>query len=82
MYEICRLEGVSEEKSLAIAEIDILDIKNLTKKSLRPILNYIREFIRSKSELKGPESDSDYQPLVSKNSDLLAEIKEYIFENI
>ena len=82
MYEICRVEGVSEEESLAIAEIDILDIKTQTKSSLRPILNCIRQFIRSKSELKRPKIDSDYQPLVSKNSDLRAEIKENIFENI
>ena len=82
MYEICRVEGVSEEKSLAIAEIDILDIKTQTKTSLRPILNCIRQFIRSKSELKRQKIDSDHQPLVSQSANLRAEIKEYIFENI
>ena len=82
MYEICRVEGLSEEKSLEIAKINIRDIKNSTKSPLRLILNCIRQFLRAKVELQGTKSESASRFLVSKDSDLLTELKEYIFENL
>ena len=68
------MEGISEEKSLAIAEIDLLEIKTKTKSSLRPILDCIRRFIRSISE---PERESKLE--MRQNSVLLAELKEFIY---
>ena len=68
------MEGISEEKSLAIAEIDMQEIKTKTKSSLRPILDCIRRFVRSISE---PERESKHE--MRQNSVLLAELKEFIY---
>jgi len=68
------VEGISEEKSLAIAEIDMQEIKTKTKSSLRPILDCIRRFVRSISE---PERESKLE--MRQNSVLLAELKEFIY---
>lgn len=68
------MEGISEEKSLAIAEIDIQEIKTNTKSSLRPILDCIRRFIRSI-----PERERVPKFEMRRNSDLLAELEEFIY---